>query len=157
MPTNTAMQAAVGTALGVGIVLQFIGLLVVGFVYSDQPKQKDHSTKPGNQAAVLSNLIIIAACTVIWISTSAGCSRSHEGERIRLKRPGLSICTVAITSYTASPTRAGGTTPSAPLSVVSAGVGPLDVRLIGSGVVRTCTPETSPCCAAGSPVRSSRA
>ena len=61
-------QVTIGFALAVGIILQLIGLMIVGFVYKDQPTEKDVDTKPGNQAALVANLSVISVMTTMWVT-----------------------------------------------------------------------------------------
>ena len=84
-----ATQAGLGIALGIGLLLQFIGLTVVGFVYRDQPNEKDNDTKPGNQVALLANLIVISLMTVIWGSLGIFAFQSGSSQWLQSNLSGI--------------------------------------------------------------------
>lgn len=88
--TEMIHQAGLGLALTLGVLLQLIGLMIVGFLYKDQPNEKDNSTNPGNQDALMANLIIISIMTLMWMTLGVFAFQPSTSQWIQKTFTGLS-------------------------------------------------------------------
>lgn len=58
-------KLALGIGIGTGIILQLLGLLIIGFIYTENSNSKD--TKQGNPKALMANLILVSLMTIVWL------------------------------------------------------------------------------------------